>query len=148
MTLQSDQNEDKLASARRQGQAQFDSIVEMVDRLKVAEEQAIDGPDETEAARRWIEEDALSVLVRSGWHMPGSEDDQKAEEYEILLCTGGPAVRIIGQLNEFGEPETARLEVQDWFQPWTAMRPLVAKGDYDSESTLLAYARVFYFGEG
>jgi hypothetical protein len=140
--------EDKLASAKRQAQAQFDSIREMVERLETAEEQAQTGPDETEAARREIEEDALSVQVRSGWYTPGADRaETKAEEYEILLCTGGPAVRIIGMLSEHGEPETARLECQDWFQPWTEYRPKLGPDNYNSEPILLAYARCFWFGE-
>lgn len=147
------EEEDKLANARRQGQAQFDSIREMVEALTAAGADMRDGETsgetESEQARRAIEEDALSVLVRSDWFEPCSgQKDRKAHEYEILLCTGGPACRIIGELSEHGEPETARLEVQDWFQPWTAMRPLVSNGDYDSESIMLEYARCFYFGEG
>ncbi len=55
--------------------------------------------------------------------------------------TGGPATRIIGELNEHGEPTRARLQVQDWGTPWTDYRG----GD---QETLLTYARCFYFGEG
>lgn len=94
------------------------------------------GFDEEEA-RRTIEEDPLSVQVRSGWHTPGAEAE--AEEYEILLGTGGPATRIRGDLDR-GQPQTARLEVQDWFKPWTEY--LAAE-----EDTLLKYASVFYFGD-
>lgn len=144
------ETEDKLADAKRQGQAQFDSIQEMVEALRAAREmeQAYAGCGETEEkAREAIEQDALSVSVRSGWHSPGDKEGQKPEEYEILLCTGGPACRIVGTLNEHLEPATARLEVQDWFQPWTEYRPKVSEGDYDSEPILLEYVRVFWFGE-
>src|SRR5690606_3875422 len=45
-------------------------------------------------------------------------DGVPAGEYEILLSTGGPAVRIVGRLNVWGEPETtAVLQYQDWFAP-------------------------------
>lgn len=151
MNTQTKEPEDKLASAKAQGQAQFDSIKEMVDALEAARKAALDdtwaGENEKtiEDAAQQIHEDALSVEVRSAWHVPGN--DASNAEYNILLCTGGPACRIIGELGEHGEPETARLEVQDWFQPWTQIRPLVAKGDYNSEPILLAYARCFYFGE-
>lgn len=57
-------------------------------------------PDEDDV-RRAIEEDALSVQVRSGWHSPGEK--LEAAEYEVLLCTGGPAVRIVGALNRYNE---------------------------------------------
>ena len=141
------QETDKLDSARQQGQAQFDSIREMVEALEAARSDD-DNPNGwgIEDAERTIHEDALSVEVRDGWHSPGSAD-QKPGEYRILLCTGGPAVQIIGELCEYGEPETARLQVQDWFTPWTDFRPLVAPDNYDSEPILLAYARCFYFGE-
>ena len=150
--------------AKRQGQAQFDSIKEMVEALDRANESAWENPPEpfgnfdeaNEAARRTIEEDALSVQVRSGWYTPGaSEADRAPAEYEILLCTGGPACRIIGELSDHGEPETALLEVQDWFQPWTEYRPVdetdktfATRIDTKAESIMLAYARCFYFGEG
>lgn len=95
-------------------------------------------PDEDEA-RQHIEEDALSVQVRSGWHSVGEK--LEPAEFEILLCTGGPAVRIMGELGDHNEPERAWLECQDWFTPWTRV--------FDVEQdTLLAYARTFYFGEG
>lgn len=102
----------------------------------------LDGEEvDEETARQRIEEDPLSVLVRSGWYSLGAEDaDTKPEEFEILLSTGGPAVRIIGNLDENGEPTRARLEVQDWGKPWTEY--------FQTErDTLLAYCRCFCFGE-
>ena len=144
--------EDKLAHAKEQGQAQFDSIKEMVLDLERADEGDKVGYAAVEEARERIREDALSVEVRSGWYVPGRRESHSVEEYTILLCTGGPAVRIIGTLNEYCEPESARMEVQDWFQPWTEFHPLVGQDDtesdnYDSEPILLAYARCHYYGE-
>ncbi len=150
--------EDRLADAKRQGQAQFDSIKEMVEALRATDRTDLEGSNEwdrkREEAQQNIGDDALSVQVRSGWHLPG-EQLTKPAEYEILLCTGGPACRIIGQLSEHGEPETARLEVQDWFQPWTEYRPInpddktfATRIDTRAESVMLDYARCFYFGEG
>lgn len=147
------ETKDKLARAKSQGQAQFDSIREMVEELQKWTDAPITddiGPREIErrvdAARETIEQAPLSVEVRSDWHAPSTEAG-KPTEYCILLCTGGPAVRIIGNLSEYGEPETARMQVQDWFQPWTDFRPQVAAGNYDSEPIMLAYACCFYFGE-
>lgn len=146
------EQEDKLASAKRQGQAQFDSIKEMVEALRAAVlplgEPDAEYEERIEEAERAIHEDSLSVAVRSGWYAPGAKEDSAPAEYEILLCTGGPACRIVGELSGHGEPETAVLEVQDWFTPWVAMRPQVGLDDYDPEPILLAYARCFYFGEG
>lgn len=90
-------------------------------------------------AHQRVTEDALSVEVRNHWHTPG-DDDTKPTDFRILLCTGGPAVQIRGELNEYGEPERAWLEYQDWGTPWTRY--------FDaSQDTLLQYARCFYFGE-
>lgn len=145
-----DTQEDNLARAKEQGQAQFDSIVEMVEALNMAIDED-EGESHRDAAERAINEDALSVEVRSGWVSTASQMNKfEPEEYRILLCTGGPACQIRGTLSEHGEPETARLEVQDWFTPWTKFWP--KRGDDpnskgDAEEILLAYARCFYFGE-
>lgn len=97
--------------------------------------------EQREQGRERILEDALSVEVRSDWYTLDEDSDRSPAEYCILLSTGGPATRIIGKLDRYCEPETARLEAQDWFQPWTEYRG----GDQD---VLLAYARCFYYGEG
>lgn len=87
----------------------------------------------------WIELDwpaqaspFLSVLVRSGWEKPGK--DLEAAEYELLLCAGGPAVRIRGDLDEHKERYSARLEIQDWGTPWVPYHQA-------DENVLVAYAR-------
>jgi hypothetical protein len=97
--------------------------------------------DAREQGRERILEDALSVEVRSDWYTLDSDSDRSPGEYMILLSTGGPATRIIGKLDRYCEPETARLEAQDWFQPWTEYRGA-------DQDVLLAYARCFYYGEG
>jgi hypothetical protein len=116
---------------RRIGACAYESIAEMVAALH--RDATADDCEET--ARDRIEEDALSVRVfgertAGGW---------TADRYELLLTTGGPAVRIVGDLCD-GEPHSARLEVQDWFQPWTEYH------DADP-AILLEYAACFYFGE-
>jgi hypothetical protein len=83
--------------------------------LAELEDAAGDCIDEDDARQR-ISEDPLSVEVRSDWTTPGEE--LEAAEFCILLCTGGPAVRIVGELNR-GEPCRAWLEYQDWGTPWT-----------------------------
>ncbi len=97
--------------------------------------------DDSGEARERILEDALSVEVRDPWYTP-EEVHGGPCEYRLLLATGGPAVRIIGRLDPFHEPETAVLEVQDWFLPWTAFET-----DQKNDEGLLAYARCFWFGE-
>lgn len=93
-----------------------------------------------EAAEQAIQEDPLSVEVRSDWHAPG--EDTEPTHFSILLCTGGPAVRILGELGGYGTPACAWLEYQDWGTPWTER--VNQPGDMD---TLLTYAQQFYFAE-
>lgn len=110
--------------------------------LKELQEAAGDCTSEEEARER-IMEDPLSIEVRSGWHALGEQGEP--EEFCILLATGGPAVRIRGELGAHGEPHRAWLQVQDWFTPWTDYVPEAGEG---FGATLLAYCQCFYFGEG
>lgn len=153
--------------ARHQARAQLDSIIAAVKRVEhvkdcdgedcplsdqeifeglnfyykegmtASEEERSEYHDEDQA-RQAIQEDPLSVEVRSDWQSPGEE--LKASEYTILLCTGGPAVRLRGDLSEYGKPDTASLEYQDWFTPWE---------DFDltteEEKACVTYAKQFYF---
>ena len=105
-------------NAKKQAEAQFDSIKELLENVKNAKTD-----EEREDAETAIHEDPLSAEVK--------------KKYEILLCWGGPACRIIGDLDEHNEPETAQLQYQDWFTTWT---------EYPcDEETLLEYTRYFYF---
>jgi hypothetical protein len=93
-----------------------------------------------EDAEQHISEDPLSVEVRGDWHGIGEQEGLgEPVEFRILLGWGGPAVRIVGELNG-SEPSSAKLEVQDWGRPWTEY----TGADQD---TLLTYCRQFYFGE-
>jgi len=96
------------------------------------------GCKDQEEAQEMIQEDPLSVEVRSGWCNVG--DTLEAEEFCILLCTGGPAVRLRGELDSYKQPCRAWMEYQDWGTPWTTY--------YGAEqSVLLSYCQSFYFGE-
>lgn len=106
----------------------------MVNELKTA------GDDGEEAGQK-INEDALSVEVRSDWHEVGG-NNQAPTEYKILLCWGGPACRIVGDLTEHGQPKTARIEYQDWGTPWTNY--LISS---EEEDDVLTYAKQFWYGE-
>lgn len=121
-------------------------ILAMVCALEIADEQAMDGPDETEAAQSRIYEAPLSVLVRGGWYPPGAPrdaPDRAPEEYEILLTTGGPALRLIGKLDDYNQPdEWPRLEYQDWFTPWTEYIPA-----REHREALQKFAAQFYYGD-
>lgn len=138
----SEQRDD--TDAKQQAATQYAFIADLVQRLGCNDD------DDDESARTEIIEHPLSVQVRDGWRDPDSAGEP--EEYQILLCTGGPAVRIVGSLDRYCEPETAELEYQDWWRPWTRWRPTDPRDSRhlleDFEPTLLAYARCFYFGEG
>jgi hypothetical protein len=125
--------------AKDQARAQFESIIKMMTALKDADE--ADNEDAREDVRQTISEDPLSVRIRDGWRNVGEKAE--VEEFEILLCTGGPAVRIIGELGQYNEPERATIQYQDWFTSWTDY-PLDSVEDDD---ILLSYCRCFYFEE-
>lgn len=157
--------------AKEQARLQLDSIVQMVKRLEhtrecdggedceLTDEEIITGletlfevgeeasKEERETyhnedeARQAIEEDPLSVEVRSDWHTAG--ENSESTEYKICLCTGGPAVQIIGDLDKHSQPETAKLQYQDWFTRWENFSHTTSEED----EALLTYARQFYFGE-
>jgi len=127
--------------ADAQAFAQLASIKELVAALKAAEDAQDD--DAREQAEQAIREDALSVEVRSGWYSYGDTPGQP-EEFKILLCWGGPAVQIVGRLNDHSEPNEDGIELQSqgWFIPWQAV-----KLDPEDREALARYASVFYFGE-
>jgi hypothetical protein len=91
-------------------------------------------------AEQAIQEDPLCVEVRSGWQSVGEE--LIPEEFAILLCTGGPAVRIMGELDDNKQPRRAWLEYQDWGTPWTSYH-----GENACQDALIAYSQQFFFGE-
>ena len=110
-------------------------IADYQEELKTLQSEAGECENEDDA-REAIQNDPLEVMVRSDWTTPG--EDLTPSEFTILLCTGGPAVRIMGELNQQGEPDRAWLEYQDWGTPWTRY--------YGAESgVLVEYASHFIF---
>lgn len=134
------------ADALRQALAQFDSIAEMVADLRKARgeydaEENDSRFQAAESAEERIQDDALSVEWRSGWQSFGT--GAEPAEFRILLCTGGPAVQIAGEIGEHGEPEKPRLEFQGWFIPWNPVPwHMLPK---DAEEMLLEYCCCFCF---
>jgi hypothetical protein len=84
-----------------------------------------------EDAEEAIYNDPLSIDYRSGWS--SDPNHLTPEDFQILLCTGGPAVRIMGELDFDGTPHRAWLEYQDWGTPWTML--------FDGQEDALEYAR-------
>lgn len=141
---------DPYAGARDNAQGWYETIKERVAQLNGAVEAEDSGQDYSanaeDDARTAIHESILSVEVRSGWFNPampvdGDRGDRKPAEYRILLTTGGPALQLVGKLSEYGEPETAELQMQDWGAQWATYA-----SDND-QGMLLTFARCFYFGE-
>ena len=119
--------------SEEQAASQMDSIRELVEALNTKNE------TKREAAEQAIQEDALEIAISDGWHRPCEKPDKT--EYKILLFpTGEFRVRITGDLNQYNEPETARLEHQDRGKAWTEYHEA-------DKAVLLEYARQFYFGE-
>ena len=112
-----------------------DAMFEHAEELRELEEAAGDCESEDDARQR-ISEDALSIEVRSDWTTPGEE--MTPGEFCIVLCTGGPAARIVGELDEHGEPYRAQLEYQDRFARWKEYFGA-------DQETLLTYARQFVY---
>jgi hypothetical protein len=91
-----------------------------------------------EAIEEQTRESALSVSVRSDWSDPG--EPLMSSEFQILLSTGGPALRLVGDLDIYAEPKRVRMEHQDWGTPWTEWN------DVDTDA-LRWFAGLFWFGE-
>lgn len=118
-------------NSRQQAEVQLATIKEMLQ----AVENAAD--DEREAAEQAIYDDPLAVDVRSGWVNVWTAEFEPVE-YRVLLCTGGPAVQLEGELDDRNQPYNVQLQHQDWFEPWQTV-PLTAE---DTEA-LLTYVRYF-----
>jgi hypothetical protein len=118
--------------AKKEAKAQIESIVEMVSNLDN------ENDAEREKVLEAIQNDPLSVEVRSGWHSVGSTFPP--DEFCILLCWGGPACRIVGYLNEHAQPEKPRLEYQDWGTEWTEYELTE-----EEQNALQTYCEQFYY---
>ena len=83
---------------------------------------------------------ALSVEFRSGW--TSNPNDIELEEFKILLTWGGPALRVIGELNQYKEPENVKMQYQDWGTFWTDFEITE-----NQQEALNWFCNCFYFGE-
>lgn len=97
-------------------------------------ERVADGCADADEARDRIMEDPLSIETRSGWVSVGEE--MIPEEYRIVLCTGGPHVEIVGDLDQHGAPCRVRIVYRDWGESGELF-------DFDHDA-VLAYAQQFF----
>lgn len=112
---------------------------------QVLKEQGYDGTNYDQVAEgieEAMREAPLSVEVRSDWHDPCC-GPAIPEEFRILLSTGGPALRMMGELDRC-EPSRCWLEIQDWGTPWTRHFSRSA----ERATALRWFASLFYYGEG
>ena len=140
---------DATDGAEQQARAHLDSIAAIMAAIEAAEKSS-DGeatyegevydPDSLRAMAQGF---ALAVSVTDSSYSPGDPDRGEPERYEILLCVGGPSVRIVGQLGPDCEPANAGIEYRRWFASWIMYRDTTAAED----ATLEAFARLFWFGE-
>ena len=121
-----------------QARAKLAGIVDMMGDLEAVR----DDDEKREDVEQVIQESILEVAIRLGWHQIGKPEDA-GKEFMLLLCTGGPAVRVRGELDQYNNPENVVIEHQDWFTLWQEFTGLT---DVE-EKALLNYACQFYFGE-
>ena len=124
------------AHAISNARGQLESIKELYRNYKQAESDE-DYTREDEI-REQAQDEALSVEFRSGW--TSNPEEMKPEEFKILLCWGGPALRIIGELDEYS-PVNPKLQHQDWGTPWTDFEITE-----DQQEALNWFCNCFYFG--
>ena len=132
--------------------AGWGTLASIVEKYEQIDKDGYDADDD-EHGYKWAVQQPLSVLVKSGWTEVGKP--MHAYEFELLMGTGGPAVRITGDLDEMYEPEanSIRLEVQNWFRPWVALTLMDNVGDADPikladhrRAALHWFASNFYYG--
>ena len=115
----------------------IESMVEDFKKDKLFEK--IKDYDAQDQLRESILNSALSVEFRSGWYS-SLDDELVPEEFKILLTWGGPALRIIGELDNYG-PVNPKLQFQDWGTPWTDLEITE-----DQQNALDWFCNCFYFG--
>ena len=95
-----------------------------------------------EAIEDELREEPLSVMVGTDeWFRVG--EALEPNKFELLISTGGPAMRVVGSLCRHGVASDAVVQWQDWFKPWT---------EYNNEQEALQealewFCNLFYFGD-
>ena len=121
----------------------IESIVKDYERLSYLESlnpTTIEQEEEIEQTKESILNSALSVEFRSGWTF--NSNNIELEEFKILLTWGGPALRVIGDLNQYKEPENIKMQFQDWGTCWTDFQITE-----NQQEALNWFCSCFYFGE-
>ena len=85
---------------------------------------------------------ALSIQFRSGWYSSLYDRVRIGQpaEFKILLSWGGPALRIIGEIEE-NFSINPKLQYKDWGTPWIDFEITE-----DQQKALNWFCNCFYFG--
>lgn len=87
--------------------------------------------EDSDEARDQIMDDPLEITYRTGWLNHGEVcdgiDKGSIEECCILLCTGGPAVRILCDVDHRGALSRPIVQYQDWGTPWTELLSITSE---------------------
>ena len=89
-------------------------------------------------AETLIEQDPLSVEYRSDW--VSHDEEMTRSEFRIVLCTGGPHVEIVGEIDHTGEPCRCWINYRDW-----GTSGELTGADFD-HGTVLRYCGFFVTG--
>ena len=74
-----------------------------------------------EAIEEELMEQPLSLQVGTDeWFNLG--EVLEPNKFELLMSTGGPAMRVVGSLCRHGMPSNPVVQWQDWFKPWTSFQ--------------------------
>lgn len=106
-------------------------------------EEAAGDCEDSEEAKKRIQEDPLSIEVRGGWYSPGEAHDSigQPEDFRIVLCAGGPHVEILGDLDAHNQPSRAYVQYASWGESGTYHL------DAEERAAVLTYCQQFSFGE-
>ena len=128
--------------ALQNAQGHIESIVQDFEKITFLESLNVtssEEEEEIEQTRESILNSALSVEFRSGWST--NPEELEIEEFKILLSWGGPALRVIGDLDQYKQPENIKMQFQDWGTPWTDF-----KITEDQQKALNWFCDCFYCG--
>ena len=131
--------------ALQNAKGHIESIVEdfetgsYIEQLNVTDQEQ---EEKLEEIRESILNSALSVEFRNGWysdlyHLKGVTEPI---EFKILLSWGGPALRVIGEIED-NYAINPKMQFQDWGTPWTDFEITESQQD-----ALNWFCNCFYFG--
>ena len=140
-----------LSQTKKENHALNNALAHLEEMVKNFEEIShLNSLNTTEEEENRIEEitqevlnSALSLEFRNGWysdlyHLKGVTEPI---EFKILLSWGGPALRIIGKIEE-NFAVNPKLQFQDWGTPWTDLQ---IKSE-NQQDALNWFCNCFYFG--